>query len=268
MQNLGICRHYHSDMSREYLEDAYTSFAEEEGNCLILNATAGAGEGLDVAGIDGVIIYGIVGDISTKSQWMAVLDPDRPFSDVALTKKNPTKQERTGRASIHLATSPRCERVLKAEYYQDSSPDGRWCCDSDDHIGNTFAIDKLFLGPVYKEEPAPLPAKRRRTNYRKPKDRPELERQLLQWRSEVHSRFTLRSIRPPTFILDDAAINKLTMAPASSLNSAEDVVGLLEQSPEWEYMWAAGVLDVVSKYKPEEDGNSDEELTGSKRRKP
>jgi hypothetical protein len=44
MQNLGICRHYHSDMSREYLEDAYTSFAEEEGNCLISNATAGAGE--------------------------------------------------------------------------------------------------------------------------------------------------------------------------------------------------------------------------------
>lgn len=108
-----------------------------------------------MAGIDGVIIYGIVGDIPTKSQWdgragrsttadafcvhmvepwvpeidtdlleIDAQDPDRPFSDVALTKKNPTKQERTGRASIHLATSPRCERVLKAEYYQDSSPDG------------------------------------------------------------------------------------------------------------------------------------------------
>lgn len=84
----------------------------------------------------------------------------------------------------------------------------------------------------------------------------------------MHSRFTLRSIRPPTFILDDAAIKKLTMAPASSLNSAEDVVALLEQSPEWKYMWAAEVFDVVSKYEPEEDGNSDEELTGSKRRKP
>jgi hypothetical protein len=65
-----------------------------------------------------------VPEIDTDLLEIDAQDPDRPFSDVALTKKNPTKQERTGRASIHLATSPRCERVLKAEYYQDSSPDG------------------------------------------------------------------------------------------------------------------------------------------------
>jgi hypothetical protein len=102
-----------------------------------------------------VIIYGIVADIPTKSQWdgragrstkqeafcihmieswvleidttqleIDPKDPDHPLSDAALTKKNPTKQERTGRTSIHHATSPECERVLKAAYYEDSSPEG------------------------------------------------------------------------------------------------------------------------------------------------
>lgn len=44
LQNLGIVRHYHADMSREYLEDVYSSFADPDGTTLILNATAGAGE--------------------------------------------------------------------------------------------------------------------------------------------------------------------------------------------------------------------------------
>jgi hypothetical protein len=102
-----------------------------------------------------VIIYGIVADIPTKSQWdghagrstkqeafcihmiepwvleidttrleIDPKDPDHPLSDAALTKKNPTKQERTRRTSIHHATSSECERVLKAAYYEDTSPEG------------------------------------------------------------------------------------------------------------------------------------------------
>jgi hypothetical protein len=43
-QKLGICRHYHSDMSPEYLEEVYNSFSDEDGNTLILNATSGARE--------------------------------------------------------------------------------------------------------------------------------------------------------------------------------------------------------------------------------
>ncbi|KAJ7107878.1 P-loop containing nucleoside triphosphate hydrolase protein, partial [Mycena epipterygia] len=207
LQNLGIVRHYHADLSPEYLQDTYSDFADPDGTTLILHATAGAGEGLDVADIDGVIIYGIVADIPTKSQWegragrstnadafcvhmiepwvppldlsllpMDLNDPDRPISDLALTKKNPTKQERTGRASVHHARSPDCERVLKASYYQDTSPEGllytgRWCCDSDTHLGNTFALQKLFLGQVYVAPPAAAPAKRKRKKYRPKKER-------------------------------------------------------------------------------------------------
>ncbi|KAJ7190029.1 hypothetical protein GGX14DRAFT_580190 [Mycena pura] len=140
-QNLGIVRHYHADMSPEYLEDVYASFADPDGMCLILHATAGAGE----------MIEPWVLEIDTSEMGMDANDPDRPLSDAALeevgslpqgkigqvgykrlshpdyadrsscrapmlaqppttptalTKKHPTKQERTGRASIHHATSP------------------------------------------------------------------------------------------------------------------------------------------------------------------
>ncbi|KAJ7494091.1 P-loop containing nucleoside triphosphate hydrolase protein [Mycena latifolia] len=306
LQNLGIVRHYHADMSREYLEDVYSSFADPDGTTLILNATAGAGEGLDVKGIDGVIIYGIVSDVTTKSQWdgragrstnaeafcvhmiepwvdavdltelqIDPNDPDHPLADVALTKKNPTKQERTGRASIHHAKSPECARVLNAQYYQDDSPEalhytGRWCCDSDSHPNNTFALERLFLGPVHTEKPAVPPIKRPRATYRPTKERPELEELLIEWRTQMHSRLTLRALRPPTFILDSSAIRQLTMARASSITSAESITSLLKQSPEWEYMWAESLFKLISTYSPtmdDSDEESEEDEPPRKRRK-
>ncbi|KAF7328238.1 Werner syndrome ATP-dependent helicase [Mycena venus] len=107
IQNLGIVRHYHADLSPEYLEDAYANFADPDGMCLILHATAGAGEGLDVAGragrstdADAFCVQMIEPWVDTSEMAMDPNDPDRPLSDVALTKKHPTKQERTGRASI------------------------------------------------------------------------------------------------------------------------------------------------------------------------
>jgi ATP-dependent helicase YprA (DUF1998 family) len=112
-------------------------------------------KGLDVRGIDGVINYGIPAKVPTKTQrdgraerstddeafcinmvepWFVDMgaspipsfqeDPNRPLLDAGLTKKVPNKQERTGAASIRLATSPDCQRVLGAEYYDDNSPEG------------------------------------------------------------------------------------------------------------------------------------------------
>ncbi|KAJ6489410.1 hypothetical protein DFH09DRAFT_1105385 [Mycena vulgaris] len=131
-----------------------------------------------------------------------VNDPDRPFANAALTKKTPTKKERTGRASIHLATSPNCDRVLSAQYYEDESLEaleytGRWCCDSKTHPGNTFALDRLFLGPIYIE-PVPQPAKRKCNVYRPTGERPELKKLLLQWLNKAHSTFALHCVRSPS----------------------------------------------------------------------
>ena len=42
LQELRFCRHYHSGMSAEYLQQTYDDFISESGNCLILCATRGA----------------------------------------------------------------------------------------------------------------------------------------------------------------------------------------------------------------------------------
>jgi len=42
LQNRGIVKHYHSDMSAEYLKQAYEDFSNPDGRCRVLHATAGA----------------------------------------------------------------------------------------------------------------------------------------------------------------------------------------------------------------------------------
>lgn len=42
LQNLGIVKHYHSDMSLEYLQQTFEDFSSPNGTCCILHATAGA----------------------------------------------------------------------------------------------------------------------------------------------------------------------------------------------------------------------------------
>ncbi|KAJ7659390.1 hypothetical protein B0H14DRAFT_2182845, partial [Mycena olivaceomarginata] len=63
-------RHYHSDMSPDYLQETYDSFADPDGLTLILHATSGAGEGLDIPDIDGVIIYGLPDTVTQLFQWL------------------------------------------------------------------------------------------------------------------------------------------------------------------------------------------------------
>lgn len=42
LQNQGIVKHYHSDMSAEYLQQTYDDFASVSGTCRIIHATSGA----------------------------------------------------------------------------------------------------------------------------------------------------------------------------------------------------------------------------------
>ncbi|KAJ7272254.1 P-loop containing nucleoside triphosphate hydrolase protein [Mycena rebaudengoi] len=155
LRKLGICRHYHIDMSPEYLKGVYDDFANPDGTVSILCATAGAGEGLDVPGINGVINYGIPEEIPMRFQrdgrarrsskedafaitmlefWMMEMDltkaivhfddPDRPLLPGGFTKWQPTKQERTGTASLLFARSSGCKRDGLATYFEDDSDEG------------------------------------------------------------------------------------------------------------------------------------------------
>ncbi|KAF7334003.1 Werner syndrome ATP-dependent helicase [Mycena venus] len=281
-RNLGICAHYHSDMSPEYLEQTYNSFAHPEGTVLILHATSGAGEGLDVPEIDGVINYSLPEKVTMRFQWegragrstthdafaLTMIepwvfdmdlsnavddkdDPDQPLLHEGLKKRNPRKQERIGTASVHLARCLGCKREAYAQFFEDDSEEAleftcRWCCDG--HPGNSFALSKLFLGPVYEGEEVRAATKRKRAKYRPVKQRAKLVELLTNWVSEVHRSDELRFLRPPSFILDGIALKTLSMAPSSSVASSGSITSILKQSDEWDEIYAEPVFKIIQGY--------------------
>ncbi|KAJ7506368.1 P-loop containing nucleoside triphosphate hydrolase protein, partial [Mycena galericulata] len=262
-QKLGICAHYHSDMSPEYLEQTYDSFASSDGTVLILHATAGAGEGLDVAEINGILNVGVPEGVPKRFQWegragrsstrdaFAVTmvepwvfemdlanalddkdDPDRPLLLDGLKKKNPRKQEPLDFTCL-------------------------WCCDG--HPDNGFSLQKLFLGPIYEGEEVRLTTKRKRTKYRPVKQRPKLVELLTDWVTEVHQKDELRFLRPPSFILDTDALKTLSRAHPPLNSSSGNVTSLLQQSEEWDKMFAEPIFKIINNYDHKTSGTEVEE---------
>ncbi|KAJ7724305.1 P-loop containing nucleoside triphosphate hydrolase protein [Mycena maculata] len=265
LQNLGICAHYHSDMSPEYLEQTYNSFANPDGT------------GLDVPEIDGVINIGLpegvpkrfqfegrAGRSSTRDAFALTMiepwvfemdldgviddkdDPDRPLLTDGLKKKNPKAY---------------------AEFFGDDSDEGklrpqfmgtylagtlalnftcRWCCDG--HPSNGFSLSELFLGPIYEGEDVRTATKRKRNKYRPVKQRPKLVELLTEWVTEVHQKDELRFVRPPSFILDDTGIKELSRANSPIISSFKSVTYLLRQSEEWETLYAQALFELIKSY--------------------
>ncbi|KAF8158781.1 P-loop containing nucleoside triphosphate hydrolase protein [Mycena galopus ATCC 62051] len=264
-QKLRICRHYHSDMSPEYLQQTYDDFANADGSVLILHATSGAGEGLDVAEIDGVILMGLPDNLTLVFQWLGrggrsstrdafgimMIEPWVFDMDLSNIKKNPRKQERIGTACVRLATCTGCKRSAFAKFFEDDSDEAldftcRWCCDG--HPGDGFSLAHLFLGPIYEGEEARASTKRKRTKYRPVKQRPGLLELLTIWLDEVHEKDELRFVRPRSLILDDSALKSLSMADPSTISSPESIVYILQQSDEWKRAWANAIFDIIRKY--------------------
>ncbi|KAJ7936330.1 hypothetical protein B0H13DRAFT_2303719 [Mycena leptocephala] len=50
-------------------------------------------------------------------------DPDRPLLSDGLKKKNPTKKEHVGTASVRLATCKDCKRMAYANFFEDEADD-------------------------------------------------------------------------------------------------------------------------------------------------
>ncbi|KIK99491.1 hypothetical protein PAXRUDRAFT_30500 [Paxillus rubicundulus Ve08.2h10] len=142
--NQGIIKHYHSNMSKEYLQQTHNDFSSDDGACCILHATVGASTGLDICGVHNDIQYGICKNMAEMvqcagicglfllmaEQWVlnAALD-NKPFdaSDpncpyAGMVKKNSLKQDRTGCAAIQLIHSTICLPQFFAKYLDDCSP--------------------------------------------------------------------------------------------------------------------------------------------------
>jgi superfamily II DNA helicase RecQ len=144
----GIIRHYHSNMSRTYLDLTYKEF--QAGTCRILHTCSGMESGIDFKRADVVIQYGTPADGTLTIQrggrggrdmkdrslflimyepWAVEVnldglpddgdDPDRPFSSD--NKKYGSKLARTGLFSLRLLQSRTCIRRHLLRYLRDES---------------------------------------------------------------------------------------------------------------------------------------------------
>ncbi|KAJ6473465.1 hypothetical protein DFH09DRAFT_1380244 [Mycena vulgaris] len=179
-------KHYHSSMSKPYLEDTARRFKEQDGDIRGLIATESASNGFDVLNIRLVVLYGVPKTnfeedqrgrhggrdgleclvLTIAEKWafenLAVTDPDH---------KPCKKEERTEKGVISDTSSDICRRYALAVHNNDNTPDalnfsGRWCCDNDD---DDFDISVFLPGPLLsdrEDSEGEPPVKKPRRRYR------------------------------------------------------------------------------------------------------
>ncbi|KZT18814.1 P-loop containing nucleoside triphosphate hydrolase protein, partial [Neolentinus lepideus HHB14362 ss-1] len=149
LRNRGFARHYHSGMSREYLDSTYEAFASPDGNCKILVATSGAATGIDIRDVTTVVQYGICPNMADALQrggragrddkisalfltmiedWVYEFEiselDDSADPDVPVNTKLPGKDSRVGRCAVRYAQTKTCLRKFWAIYLGDESAAG------------------------------------------------------------------------------------------------------------------------------------------------
>ncbi|KAF8119145.1 P-loop containing nucleoside triphosphate hydrolase protein [Boletus edulis] len=286
LQNLGIVKHYHSDMSPEYLQQTFEDFSSPNGTCRILHATAGASTGLDIRGVLIVIQYGLCKNMAEAAQragravrdqglhglyltmvepWALELslvkedgqiscsdsDPDRPYAGVV--KKTSSKPDRTSYASLRFAQSKTCLRKLFAEYLNDQSPEAlsysaQWCCD---RHNDGFNILSFFHGDVRTSDAAEVSAaatKRKRTQLRATAERQQLLDALVSWREQAHAQDPYRGVWPIARLLSKNGLELLSKTHPNDTTSPSDLVALLQESDEWGSEYGSKAFAIIQEF--------------------
>ncbi|KAF8124050.1 P-loop containing nucleoside triphosphate hydrolase protein [Boletus edulis] len=283
LQNLGIVKHYHSDMSPEYLQQTFEDFSSPDGTCRILHATAGASTGLDIRGVLIVIQYGICKNMAEAAQragravrdqglhglyltmiepWALELslagedgqisDPDKPYAGIV--KKTSSKPDRTGYASLRFAQSKTCLRKLFAEYLNDQSLEAlsysaRWCCD---RHNNSFNLQSFFHGEVHTSDAevsaAGTTMKRKRTQLRAMAERQSLLDTLVSWRERAHAEDPYRGVWPAARLLNNNGLELLSKTHPNDITSPSDLVALLQESDEWGSEYSTEIFAIIKQF--------------------
>lgn len=100
----------------------------------------------------------------------------------------------------------------------------------------------------YTLPPLPEKPKKKRAKYRKTDDRGDLEALLKEWRRTACTSSPTLQPWDESLILSDEDITKLAMADTKKLQSASDVIELLDESPDWALYWADRILKVITGY--------------------
>lgn len=115
---------------------------------------------------------------------------------------------------------------------------------------------ELYYGDVDesdREEIILLPRRKRKAGVkvRATNERGPLTARLIAWRTRAHANDPLGNVRPPTWILDDTGIKRLSRSHPEQVTSSEKVVSILNQTQEWKAKWSGQVYEIIRAYDQE-----------------
>ncbi|KAF8811263.1 P-loop containing nucleoside triphosphate hydrolase protein [Phlegmacium glaucopus] len=271
LQQKDLVAHYHGGMSKEYLTQVYEDFRKADGKCRLLHAMEGASMGLDIPDIEIVIQYGISRDVPTTSQrggrggrgskdalflimyepWVDQIDLSEINFSADLDPDHPNAW--LGLAMIKIIQLDEvCLRLLFAVYLKDQSFEGLSISSPGQQ---SLSLPKLYYGDddePDREEILPERKKRKAgikvcaTALRQP-----LISRITAWRFNTYTRDDLRSVRPPSFIIDDKGIKKLARLHPSNITSPAQVTAALNETPEWDIEWLKLIHKIIRAYDEE-----------------
>ncbi|KAJ7457329.1 hypothetical protein FB451DRAFT_1372506 [Mycena latifolia] len=221
-------RHYHSGMSKPYLEHIANSFKQPDGDVRCLIATDSASNGFDVPDISLIALF---------AQIDADHEPD-------------AKEERTDSEVVSYANSTACRRRILAKHNNDATPralhfSGAFCCDNDD---SDFDLSNYLIGPLSTEggdsdnEPPP---KRTRKKYRPVAQRQDITDSLLEWRTSVHIKDPVAKNFPPAYILDETSITLLARERPAAFKIPSEITDFLGETADWHSQYALDILTII-----------------------
>ena len=120
-----------------------------------------------------------------------------------------------------------------------------FCCE---RHSDGFSLQKMLPGKIYESSPAPNKKRGKYPKYRPTKERPALDRLIIQWLQNEHEADDLRSVRPMYDILSDMQRKILVRTLAKNIRTASDITLHLGESSEWEAEWAPKLFSLILRY--------------------
>ncbi|KAJ7866704.1 P-loop containing nucleoside triphosphate hydrolase protein [Mycena leptocephala] len=203
-------RHYHSSMSKVYLEEIASRFKDPNGDVRCLIATEAASNGFDVPDISLIVQFGVPKSMTDGDQrggrggrdgreCLVLTIAERwAYDNIARTNTSHTpsdKEKRTEPAVISFASSKACRRRTLAKHNNDATPlahdfSGKWCCDNDT---DDFDVTEYLVGQLLTED-----------QESEPEVKPIID-ELKEWCTSTHSKDPVARNFPISYILDDSS---------------------------------------------------------------
>ncbi|KAJ7611076.1 P-loop containing nucleoside triphosphate hydrolase protein [Mycena polygramma] len=265
-------RHYHSSMSKPYLEATVDSFKQSNGDVKCLIATESASNGFDVPDIGLIVQYGVPKTMIDTDQrggrggrdgrecLVLMIAEQWAFEDSL--SSNPdhnqsAKEKRTDRAVVEFASSRECRRRMLAKHNNDRTPaahdfSGIWCCDND---SDTFDLSYYSVDPLIADsdddasESRPA-AKKTRKRYRRVTQRQPIVDALQQWVTSAHQNDPVAKNFPVSYILDSPSMALMARQLPHFFRIPRDVTEFLDESAEWHSRYALDILTTIRQHDP------------------